>query len=173
MSLPNKRQDDNSCGEKFRAMLKCVERSGDISACNVMINRFLACERAVFQSALRSNSHQSSTPSSHGLPSSSLRRSQLTTPSSDEQSETPSSTHLDRLASLPALVQRACDKQLHACSSLLDTLSQPNYSHRIVDFTKRIAKDAYLTCSLVTSKIAQTVSRYIKNDSAHSNDRSK
>lgn len=58
-SIGNTNEDEgqnetkSDCGEKFRAMLKCVERSSAIPACNHDINLFLACERAVFESALR------------------------------------------------------------------------------------------------------------------------
>lgn len=64
----NENATGSDCGEKFRAMLRCVERDAAIPPCTHAINVFLACERAVFRSALnaqpphKSNSGQSNGP---------------------------------------------------------------------------------------------------------------
>lgn len=166
----NRQRESSDCGEKFRAMLKCVERTGDISACSHKINMFLACERAVFRSALHSNirrSSQHSTPPaasiSQSTSSPSIPGHGLHPPTSENF---PPQPHL--LSSLSALMRRAIDKQAHACASLIETLNRPNYPNRVCDFTSRILANMYTSCSIVSSKLTKAIGAAVTNNSDRS-----
>lgn len=168
MSSPetNRRDDHDddgiNCGHKFRTMLKCVERTGDVSACTHQINTFLACERAVFRTALRTDPRRVSSAPFTSQPHS--------------QSPPPPPNHPDPHSQAPALVppsppfstwfpemfRRAVDKQAHACVEVLRTFGQSDSPMRVIDVCQRIVGDVAYSCKLLSQK-ALSVAKDVVN----------
>lgn len=181
----------SDCGDKFREMLKCVERGAAIPPCTHLVNKFLACERAVFQSALNaqpprtSRSAQSRTlPNSGDIhrqdysndknelsstapPGGSVGTERGTVPqkcvddrrgngieNGKPSSQQPASEWLIYPSqSTLDFVQHVIEKQSQACVTLVHVVSQPDYTHRLPSFCKRIAQDIHLSFSLVVQKL--------------------
>lgn len=185
----------SDCGDKFREMLKCIERGAAIPPCTHLVNKFLACERAVFQLALnRQPPRTSSSDQSRTVPNSGDIHGQDYSNNDDELSSTapsggsvetgrgpvfqkciadrrendiengkpsspqpPSEWLVYPSQSTLDFVQRAIEKQSHACITLVQVVSQPDYTQRLPSFCKRIAQDIHLSFSLVAQKLMITV----------------
>lgn len=184
------------CGDKFRAMLKCIERDAAIPPCTHLVNIFLACEHAVFRSALNAQPPQASGSvqskkiqtrdiSNGQTDYSNARDESLSTTPSDKSIEnnagTDSQNSVNDLSEsevvnglpppqrptsewllLPSqstldFVQRAVEKQAHACTKLVHVAAKPDYPQKLTSFCKRIAEDVHLSFSLVAQKVVTIV----------------
>lgn len=155
---PGGSRADAVCGNKFRAMLRCVERSGAAAACTDKVNDFLACERHVFQQAMRKSSKQPSPASAPAPPASRAppaqhkphpRAAQI----DDAEDKGPTSFFTHPLQSL----QRVVKKQAAACVSLAEVMRKPAYHTQLFQFNQRMLADIKVTCEIIRAKTVHFV----------------
>lgn len=128
-------------GYKFRILLKCFKRTGNVCTCTHQNNTFLAWERAAFCAALpianrrfsaaqfSSHPHAQSSPPPKSPPKS-LPPNQ---PYSHSQAPPSAPTSSPFTTWLSEIFGRAVDKHAHPCVELLRTFGESDIPTHVID----------------------------------------
>lgn len=144
----------DACGDKFRAMLRCVEQRASSTACAAQVSDFLACERAVLRAARASSSPSSPVP----RPSSSKGTSPPPLPSSSSARQPPPSRSASSAPqSTPSAIRRIVAKQTEASVALLRTARRPNALRDSRRFATKMVFNFSLTLRAISTRAVNAV----------------
>lgn len=170
-----------SCGACFAKMLRCVEKTGSSVACTPEVERFLACERAVFLAAIQRQSQDHTLSSSqhplnrHSTPivrkkfspsqsssdaNSSVEDSSLRDLRASRDSDVSLGTRVSReMTSLFQELQRAATTQMNACKRLKETCTTNNLASQLLARCTGIIVEGSNSVCVVAGAMSRTVAR--------------